>query len=133
ANAGCHSEARRTIDAHRVRRAVRIEVRLRHRGESQRIDSRAGHRQADQSARLFDHEVDHCRRHQLRRADEIPFVLAILVVRDDDELAVADGVDCLFYRSETHVDSLSKRCTYFPNISASTCTCWPGTSVPNVV
>ena len=46
---------------------------------------------------------------ELRRADQIPFVLAILVVRDDDELSVADVLDRLFYRSEDHVDSLSKR------------------------
>ena len=46
---------------------------------------------------------------ELRRADEISFVLAILVVRNDDELSVADVFDRLFYRSEDHDDSLSKR------------------------
>ena len=33
------------------------------------------------------------RRHLLRRNGQIPFVLAVLVVDDDDHLAVANGVD----------------------------------------
>ena len=66
---------------------------------------------------------------ELRRADEIALVLAILVVGDDDELAVADRLDRLFYRSETMMDSLSKRCTYLPSMSASTCTRSPAASV----
>ena len=109
ADARRHAEARRRIDAHGVRRAIVVEVRLAHGREPERVDAIAGEREADHAARLLDHEVDHLRRHELRRADEIPFVLAILVVGDDDELSVADVVDRLFYRSEDHVDSLSKR------------------------
>jgi len=104
-----HPETRRRVDRDRVRRSVIVEVRLAHEIEPQRVDAIASEREADHAPRFLDHEVDHLRRHQLRRADQIPFVLAILVVGNDDELAVADVFDRLFYRSEDHVDSLSKR------------------------
>ena len=41
------------------------------------------------------HEVDHLGRDQLRRADEVTLVLAVLVIRDDDDLAVLQVFDGL--------------------------------------
>jgi len=122
ADARRHAKSRRRVDGGDVRRPVAIEVRFGDRRQPQRVDPVAREREADHPAAALVHKIDHRRRDKLRGANQIPFVLAILVVRDDDELAVADGADRLFYRSESHVDSLSKRCTYFPNISASTCT-----------
>ena len=87
ADARRHAKARRRVDAHGVRGAIVVEIRLGHRREAERVDAIAGERQTDHAAGLLDHEVDHLGRHELRRADEIPFVLAILVVRDNDELA----------------------------------------------
>ena len=84
-------------------------MRLRHRREAEGVYAITGEGETDHAARLLDHEIHHLGRDQRRRADEIPFVLAILVVRDDDELPVVDVGDRLLYRSEDHVDSLSKR------------------------
>src|SRR5581483_8785228 len=104
-----------------------------HRRQAERVDAVAREREADETARLLDHEVDHLRRHELRRADQVPFILAILVVRDDDELPIANVGDRLLYRSEDHVLSLSNRWTYLPSMSASTCTPSPTASSPSVV
>jgi hypothetical protein len=48
------------------------------------------------------HEVDHLGRDQLRRADEVALVLAVLVIRDDDELAVLQVFDGLGDSPEGH-------------------------------
>src|SRR5262249_11154877 len=127
-----HAEARRRVDRGRVRGVVLVDPVLGHERQTERVDAIARQGKADHPARLLDHEVDHFGRDQLRRANEIAFVLAIFVVGDDDELAVPDRLDRLLYRSESHVDSLSKRCTYFPSMSASTCTRSPATSSPSV-
>ena len=58
---------------------------------SARRSSVIGH--ADQAAAVGGHEVDDLRGHLLRRDRQIAFVLPILVVHDDDHLAVADGLD----------------------------------------
>ncbi len=57
------------------------------------VEPLAGHRHADQAAAVRGHEVDDLRRHLLGRDRQVAFVLAILVVDDDDHLAAADGVD----------------------------------------
>ena len=46
-----------------------------------------GHRHADQAAAVLRHEVDRLGRDLLGRDRQVPFVLAILVVDDDDHLA----------------------------------------------
>src|SRR5450756_46272 len=62
-------------------------------------------RETNPPACLTDHEVDHFRRDQLRRTDEIAFVLAILIVGDDDQLASLDVGYCLLDCSELHDSS----------------------------
>src|SRR5450759_28287 len=62
-------------------------------------------RETNPPARLTNHEVDHFRRDQLRRTDEIAFVLAILIVGDDDQLASLDVGYCLLDCSELHDSS----------------------------
>ena len=96
ADASRHTEARGRVDADRVCGAIRVEIRFSHCGQAELIDAIAGHREADQPAGLLDHEVDHRGSDELRRADEIPFVLAILVVGNDDELAGANVVQRVF-------------------------------------
>ena len=46
------------------------------------------------------HEVDHLRRDQLGRADQIAFVLPVFVIGDDDDFPVADVFDRLLNRPE---------------------------------
>ena len=62
-------------------------------GRSSSIEPLFGHRQADQPAAVRGHEIDRLRRDALRGDGQIAFVLAVLVVDDDDHLAVADGLD----------------------------------------
>src|SRR6266487_4424691 len=85
-------------------------------------------RHADEPAGVRRHEVDHLGGHLFGRTDQIPFVLAPLVIGHDDELTGADVRDRLFYRCERH-----SCLTYFPSTSASTCTRSPLLSRPNVV
>ena len=58
-----------------------------HQRQLQLVEPRTLERQADDAARVADHERHLLRRHLLGRDDEVAFVLAILVVDDDDELA----------------------------------------------
>jgi hypothetical protein len=59
-------------------------------------------RQADQTATVTGHEVDGFRRHFLGGQGKIPLVLAVLVIDDDDDLAVANIFQCFPYRMESH-------------------------------
>ena len=73
------------------------------------VDALAGEGEADPAAGLPDHEVDQLGRNELRRADEIAFVLAVLIVGDDDDLAGFDVGDGLFNGSELHDSSVLQR------------------------
>src|SRR5207249_4240603 len=99
ADAGRHAEPWRGVDAHRVRRPIFVRVRLGHRGEVELLDALAGEGEADHTAGVLDHEVDHLGRDQLRRADQVALVLTIFVVGDDDQFAGSDIVDGLVYGS----------------------------------
>ena len=57
-------------------------------GKPELVHALAGERETDHPLRL-QHEVDQRGRHELRSADQIALVLAILVIGDDDELAGA--------------------------------------------
>jgi len=102
ADAGGHAEAGRGIDAHGERGAHGLGVLVALRREPELVHALRRERQADHALGL-QHEVHHLGRHELRRADEIALVLAILVVRDDDELAGLQVRDGLFYGSERHI------------------------------
>jgi len=60
-------------------------------------------RQADQPAAVLGHEVDRRRGDLLGRDGEVPFVLAVLVVDDDDDLAAAKACDRLLDGDEGSV------------------------------
>lgn len=53
-------------------------------------------RHADQPAPVRGHEIHDLWGHEFRRADEIAFVFAVLVVQDDDHLPVSQIVDDVF-------------------------------------
>ena len=63
----------------------------RHELESELLDAVRRHRQADQAAAVPRHEIDDHGLAFLRGNDEIAFVLAVLVV-DEDEHAAVTGV-----------------------------------------
>jgi len=55
--------------------------------------ARLGQRQADEPPAVLGHEVHVLRRAVARGEDKIAFVLAVLVIHDDDHLARADILD----------------------------------------
>ena len=94
--------------------------------------------------RVRGHEVDRLGRRELRGDHEVALVLAVGVVDDDDEAALADLLDRLLDRWRTGVvtamrrqasarRTASRRSTYFASTSASRFTGSPGSSSPSVV
>src|SRR5258705_10207008 len=96
---------------------MRLGVLLGHRRQPQRLTTLGHERQANEPAPMRGHEIDHLGGDGVGRADQVTLVLAVLVIRHDDELPRADIRDGLFYRSERH-----SCLTYLPTTSPSTCT-----------
>ncbi len=78
------------VDGDRERRPVDLRVVRNHRRQSQLLEPLAHHRLADDAARVADEKADGLGRDRFARHDEVRFVLAILIVRDDDHAAAAD-------------------------------------------
>ena len=93
--AGGNAGARRVFrfDRHAERRAEPRGVLIHHQRNLELVEPLAGHRHADEPAAVLRHEVDRLRRHLLGRQRQVAFVLAILVVADDDDLAGAERLD----------------------------------------
>ena len=72
----------------------------RHQVEAELVAALGREREADQAARLLGHEVDRLGRRELRGHRQVALVLAVLVVADDDHLALADVLDRLLDRGE---------------------------------
>src|SRR6185312_453604 len=95
-------------------------------------------READQPAPLLRHEVDRLGRRELRGEREVALVLAVLVVADDDHLALADVLDRLLDGGEARRRLLTAHrstsfSTYFASTSTSRLTVRPGTAEPRLV
>ena len=100
-DAGRHAVAR--LDRNGEGRLVPRAVMAAHQPQPERVDARLGHRQADQPAPVPRHEVDLLRRRHLRGDDQIAFILAILVIDQDEHPAVLRLVDDLFGAREKGV------------------------------
>jgi hypothetical protein len=70
--------------------------------ELQLVGALSREREAYPSTGFADHEVDHLRRDQLCRANQVALVLAILIVCDDDQFTGLDIGYCLFDSSKLH-------------------------------
>ena len=87
----------------------------RHEVEAELVAALRRERQADQAAPVRGHEVHGLGRRELRRHRQVALVLAILVVADDDHLALADVLQGLVDRGErgaglrAHATKLAKR------------------------
>ena len=88
------------LDRDRERGAERRLVVLGHRAQAELVGALLGEAEADQPARVRRHEVDRLRRRELRGDRQVAFVLAVLVVDDDDHAALADLLDRLFDSGE---------------------------------
>ena len=160
ADAGRDALAR--IDAHRERGPETSLVALHHLWEVELLEPFGRHRDADHTARVLADEPDHFRRACLGREREVAFVLAVLVIDDDDHSTgcdlgdrLVDGAErrlrghdprvrrdllraCDLGRDLPHTSSLghdlrSKRSTYFATMSTSRFTFSPTRSAPSVV
>jgi hypothetical protein len=60
-----------------------------HQVQAELLAALLGQRQADEPARLLGHEVDRLGRRELGGQDEVPLVLAVLAVANDDHLPAA--------------------------------------------
>jgi hypothetical protein len=98
-----HAKARGSIDAHRECSALLFGILFALLRELQLVSALSSEGEADPSARLLDHEVDELRRHQLGSTNQVTFILAVFVIRNDDELACLDVGDRLLDCSEFHL------------------------------
>src|SRR5581483_6787565 len=151
-DAGRHPLAR--LDRDRERGAEPRLVVVGHRAQPERVAALLGQAQADEAARVRRHEVDRLGGGELGGDHEVALVLAVRIVDDDDEAAVADVLERLLDRGERgglpdggHRSSLtarltnpaypraraSSRSTYFASTSTSRFTSSPGASAPRVV
>ncbi|MNM93375.1 hypothetical protein D3C81_1057480 [compost metagenome] len=84
------------VDGDGKGRPVVIGILRHHRLQIQFLCSLRRNRQADQSAPLSDHEVDHFRRRFFSQGHKVPFILPVFIVNDDNDLAPHQFVDCFF-------------------------------------
>ena len=75
-----------------------------HQRQAEAFDLRPLHREADQAAPVFCHEVDSLGGRELRRNDQIALVFAVLVVAEDEHAPAAGLVDDLFRRGDSAVN-----------------------------
>jgi len=80
---GTGRRALEEVDGHREGRGEARRVQRGHEREAQLFETLRRHRDAEEAARVARHEVHVGGRAALRRHDEVPFVLAVLVVHDD--------------------------------------------------
>ncbi len=90
--AGLDRDRERCLEGRLVLRGHQVQAEL--------VAPVGGQRQADPAARLLGHEVDRRRCRELGGHHEVPLVLPVLVVADDDHPALADLLDRLVDRRE---------------------------------
>ena len=86
-------DAVRGVHAHVKIGAKALAVLLHHAVNAQLVEPFGGRRHANESAPEFGHEIDRRGRDELRRHDQITFVLAVGIVHHDDHFASADVGD----------------------------------------
>src|SRR5688572_25565134 len=133
------------IDRHAERGTERRGVGVDRERDFQLVQPLAGHRQTDLTTPVPHHEVDRLGRDLFRRDRQVAFVLAILIVDDDDHPAGADLLDGVVYRRKRtvlagpfgnsnsrvfrgHRNNCAARATYFPTTSHSRFTGEPACS-----
>ena len=92
-NAGADSLAR--LNGNREGGLVARDIVVRHRRQSETAHLAALKREADETASVSRHEIDALGAAHLRGNDEVGFVLAVFVVKEDDEASVADFLENL--------------------------------------
>ncbi len=101
----------RGIDAYRKSGTVAVPVFISLRGQPKLIATLGCERETDLAARTPDEKMDLGRRYELRRTDEIAFILPILIIGHDDELPGANILDRLLDGPELHAIPVPARDT----------------------
>ena len=100
------------VDRRGVRGAVTRPALVGDQPQPELVGARLGQAEADLPAGVGHHEVERLGRRELRGDDEVALVLAVGVVDDDDEAALADLVDRLLDggegRGHCHVSRLAR-------------------------
>src|SRR5215467_12268516 len=99
-DAGCDEVPGFYGDAERG--AVPARIQVDHRLDLELVPPAGAPRGTHQPSAVPGHEGDVLRRDELSSDTEVAFVLAVLVVDDDDGLAILEVGDCLGYRRERH-------------------------------
>jgi hypothetical protein len=68
----------------------------RHHRQLELVAALFGQRQADQAARVLDHEIDGFRRHEVRREHQVAFVFPVFFIDQDHHAAGAQFGDDFF-------------------------------------
>ena len=105
ADAGGDSDAR--VDRFAERGAVNRSVDRRHERQVELVAALLGEREANEAAAVLSHKVDGFRRDFFGGHGEVAFVLAVLVVNEDDHAAVANFFDGLFDGAKWSFDCVS--------------------------
>ena len=90
------------VDGDGEGRALRFGVVVGHRAQVQLVGALGGEREADEPAAVGGHEVDGLGGDVRGRADQVAFVLAVLVVGHDDHPPLADVLDGVLDTVERH-------------------------------
>src|SRR5690606_21563548 len=102
ADAGGNPEARCSIYADRERGSQRLTIVICLRKQPKALHPFGRERKADHAFRAK-HEVHHLRRDELRRADKVALVLAVLIIGHHHETALPNVLDRLLHRAERHL------------------------------
>ena len=102
ADARGHTETPVGVHGNREGGPLRIGVLVRHERKTQRGGTWLRQRDADEAPAELGHEVHRLGRHEGSRTNQVSLVLAILVVGDDDDLALTDVLQGLFDGIERH-------------------------------
>ena len=86
------------INADGERRLVIVRVVLHHLPDLKFVETAAGDRRADQSARMRRHKIHVLRCERLGGDDDVALVLPVLIINDDEHLPISDILDCLCNR-----------------------------------
>ncbi len=89
-----------SVDGFTECRPILRRVLRRHQSNVKVLETLLGHRQADQATSIFRHEVDGFGRDCFSSEGEVAFVLAVLVVYNDDHPARADFCQCFWNAGE---------------------------------
>src|SRR5208283_3919994 len=109
------------IDRDRKGRAPQCTVARRHWAQPQLIEPRPSQGQADQASSVGGHKVDGLRRDHFCRHDQVAFVLAILIIDDDNHASASKFANGVFNTLEGRLFSSHSYSSHCAGTSPGRC------------